>query len=60
MSVASLARHADPELLFAVVSPVGADVERVCDGLIEALKHFEYELEIIRVSERCMRRSVLW
>ena len=48
----SLIRHKDPELFFAIVAPVGADVERVCEGLTEVLKYFNYRLEQIRVIEQ--------
>lgn len=48
----SLIRHKDPELFFAIVAPVGANVERVCDGLEEALKRFNYKLKTIRVIEQ--------
>ena len=47
-----LIRHKNPELFFAIVAPVGADVERVCDGLAEVLNRFQYKLEIIRVIEQ--------
>ena len=47
----SLIRHKNPELFFAIVAPVGANVERVCHGLEQALRRFDYELETIRVIE---------
>ncbi|HXW55536.1 MAG TPA: deaminase [Candidatus Cybelea sp.] len=50
-----LIRHNDPELFFALVAPVGADADRVCDGLEEVLKHFNYKLEVIRVIEQLKR-----
>jgi deoxycytidylate deaminase len=48
----NLIRHQDPELFLGIVAPVGADVDRVCKGLIEALKPFGYKLELIRVIEQ--------
>jgi deoxycytidylate deaminase len=48
----NLIRHKDPEIFFAIVAPVGADVDRVCDGLTEVLKSFAYQLELIRVIEQ--------
>jgi cytidine deaminase len=48
----SLIRHESPELFFAIVAPVGANVEGVRDGLAEALKGFKYKLEPIRVIEQ--------
>ena len=45
----SLIRHESPELFFAIVAPVGANVEGVRDGLADALKMFKYKLEPIRV-----------
>jgi deoxycytidylate deaminase len=48
----NLIRHKDPEIFFAIVAPVGADVDRVCDGLSEVLKTFDYQLELIRVIEQ--------
>jgi cytidine deaminase len=47
-----LVRHKDPELFFAIVAPVGADVERVCEGLNDTLKHFDYKLETISAIEQ--------
>lgn len=48
----SLIRHKNPELFFAIVAPVGANVERVCDGLEQVLRRFDYALETIRVIEQ--------
>jgi hypothetical protein len=48
----SLIRHQDPELFFAIVAPVGANVSGVCDGLVEVLKVFDYRVEPIRVIEQ--------
>ena len=48
----NLIRHQDPELFLGIVAPVGADVDRVCEGLLEALKSFGYKLEFIRVIEQ--------
>jgi len=48
----SLIRHKDPELFFAIASPIGADVSRACNGLAEALKAFGYKLEQVRVIEQ--------
>jgi cytidine deaminase len=45
----NLIRHKDPELFFAIVSPVGADVETVCSGLERVLSRFDYRLHSIRV-----------
>lgn len=47
----NLIRHRDPELFFAVVAPIGADLERACLELSNALKTFKYKLETIRVIE---------
>src|SRR5678815_5953190 len=47
-----LIRHQDPELFFAIVGPVGANVDGVCDGLAEALKGFDYRVEPIREIEQ--------
>src|SRR5258706_16471732 len=47
----NLIRHKDPELFFAVVAPIGADIERACLELSNALKTFGYKLEPIRVIE---------
>jgi deoxycytidylate deaminase len=48
----SLIRHKDPELFFATVAPVGTDVEKVCEGLAEVLRQFNYKLETVRVIEQ--------
>ncbi len=48
----NLIRHKDPELFFAIVAPVGANIEAVCDGLSEELKAFKYKVHQIRVIER--------
>lgn len=48
----NLIRHQDPELFFAVVAPIGADVEKACAELSEGLKPFRYGLEPIRVIEQ--------
>jgi len=48
----NLIRHKDPELFFAIVAPVGADVDKVSTGLEEALKAFKYKVEPIRVIEQ--------
>src|SRR5579859_4695468 len=53
----SLIRHVDPELFIAIVSPAGADVDRVYEGLAEALKRFNYDLEPIKVIEQLKRFS---
>ncbi|MBZ5528867.1 MAG: deoxycytidylate deaminase [Acidobacteriia bacterium] len=47
-----LIRHSNPELFFAIAAPVGADVERVCEGLAKALKYFDYNLEVISLIEQ--------
>jgi deoxycytidylate deaminase len=47
----NLIRHRDPELFFAIIGPVGADVESVCEGLERVLGRFEYGLHTIRVIE---------
>src|SRR5580704_16595011 len=47
----NLIRHLDPELFFAVISPVGADVAAVCEGLDRVLNRFKYRLHTIRVIE---------
>lgn len=51
----NLIRHADPELFFAIVNPVGADVEAVCAGLEVVLGRFEYKLHNIRLIEELKR-----
>ena len=51
----SLIRHPDPELFFAVVGPVGADVESVCEGLERVLGRFGYSLYTVRVIEELKR-----
>src|SRR6266550_3707568 len=51
MFPASLIRHRDPELFFAIVAPIGAHIERACDELSQALMPFRYSLEPIRVIE---------
>jgi len=48
----NLIRHKDPELFFAIVAPLGADLDRACQGLSQALKPFGYRLEEIKVIER--------
>jgi deoxycytidylate deaminase len=45
----ALIRHENPELFFAVVAPVGADLDKVCEHLSGALQKFDYRLEQIRV-----------
>jgi hypothetical protein len=45
----NLIRHLEPELFFAVVAPVGADVETVCSGLERVLGRFNYGLHTVRV-----------
>jgi cytidine deaminase len=47
-----LVRHENPELFVAIVAPVGADTERVCESLRESLGRFGYALETIRVIEQ--------
>lgn len=51
----TLIRHGDPELFFAIVAPVGADVETVCNGLEQVLNRFGYNLHTIRVIEELKR-----
>jgi len=51
----NLIRHRNPELFFAIVAPVGADVETVCAGLENVLSRFEYSLHTIRVIEELKR-----
>jgi cytidine deaminase len=46
-----LVRHKDPELFFALVAPIGTDVEGVCDALTESLNVFNYAVKFIRVVE---------
>ena len=48
----SLIRHEDPELFFAIVAPIGADLERACVELGQALKPFGYKLGPIKVIEQ--------
>lgn len=52
MFPAKLIRHQNPEIFFAIVAPVGADVERVCESLEETLKRFAYKVEPIKVIEQ--------
>jgi hypothetical protein len=47
-----LIRHKSPELFIALVAPVGADTEKVCEFLKESLERFDYSLEQIRVIEQ--------
>src|SRR5579862_4784510 len=47
-----LIRHKSPELFIALVAPVGADTEKVCEFLEESLARFAYQLETIRVVEQ--------
>jgi len=47
----SLIRHNNPELFFAIVAPVGANVGGVCEGLSDSLKGFKYKLKSIRLIE---------
>ena len=47
----NLIRHRHPELFFAVIGPVGADVGSVCEGLQRVLSRFKYDLHTIRVIE---------
>jgi deoxycytidylate deaminase len=51
----TLIRHLNPELFFALVAPVGADVETVCSGLDRVLGRFAYGLHTIRVIEELKR-----
>jgi hypothetical protein len=51
----NLIRHHDPELFFAVIAPVGADVGSVCNGLERVLNRFKYSLHTIRVIEELKR-----
>jgi deoxycytidylate deaminase len=51
----NLIRHRDPELFFAIVAPVGANVEGVCEGLVDSLKAFKYNVESVRVIELLMQ-----
>ncbi len=48
----NLIRHKKPELFFAVVGPVGADNDSVCDGLARVLNRFGYGLHTVRVIEQ--------
>src|SRR6185437_16820186 len=47
----NLIRHKDPELFLAIVAPVGADVDRVYEGLEDVLKRFQYSLHPVRLIE---------
>lgn len=47
-----LIRHQSPELFIALVAPVGADGDKVCEFLDEALARFKYRVEPIRVVEQ--------
>jgi deoxycytidylate deaminase len=51
----NLIRHLDPELFFAIVAPVGADVETVCSTLERVLGRFKYSLHTVRVIEELER-----
>ncbi len=55
MFLVNLIRHLDPEMFFATVAPVGADVETVCAGLERVLSRFKYGLHTIRVIEELKR-----
>jgi deoxycytidylate deaminase len=48
----ALIRHINPELFFAIIAPVGADLDGVCSTLKESLARFDYKLEQIRVIEQ--------
>ena len=47
----NLIRHRDPELFFAVVEPVGVDMDSACTGLERVLSRFQYALYTTRVIE---------
>jgi deoxycytidylate deaminase len=47
----NLIRHLNPELFFAIVAPVGADVDTVCGELERVLSRFGYALHTVRVIE---------
>lgn len=55
MFPANLIRHKDPELFFAIVAPVGADVETACSGLEQVLGRFNYVLRTVRLIEELKR-----
>lgn len=47
-----LVRHDNVELFLGIVAPAGADADLVCESIQEALKRFNYTVEIIRVVEQ--------
>jgi len=53
----NLIRHKNPELFFAVVAPVGADLDKLCQHLTRALLKFDYALEPIHVISLLKRIS---
>ncbi len=55
MFPANLIRHENPELFFAIVAPVGADVDIVCGSLESVLSRFGYRLHTIRLIEELKR-----
>jgi len=40
-----------PELIFGLVGPIGVDLESVTDALTAALRDFEYDAQIFRITE---------
>jgi hypothetical protein len=55
MFPANLIRHKNSELFFAIVAPVGADVETACNGLEQVLNRFNYDLYTVRLIEELKR-----
>ncbi|PSH04080.1 MAG: hypothetical protein CXZ00_08480 [Acidobacteria bacterium] len=53
-----LVRHKHPELFIALVAPVGADIEGVCNELVDSLARFEYSVQPIRVIEELKELTV--
>ena len=47
-----LGRHDNVELFLGIGAPVGADTNLVCESIQEALKRFDYTVEIIHVVEQ--------
>lgn len=41
----------DSDLVFALVSPIGSDVEKVATSLVKALSLYQYKVESVRLSE---------
>jgi cytidine deaminase len=52
-----LVRHDNAELFIAIVAPVGADADAVCNTLEESLRRFDYKMSTVRVVEQLKQFS---